>query len=283
MLRVSQCTIFGNSAHGRDAASGGDGGGGGGIFARITAVVEDSTIHANAGVGGGIGGGSVIVANSTVSDNNGAGIRAKFSANVTASTVSGNIGSGIEADLVSLTNTTVSGNTGIEGGGIHLLSLNLGSTIVNSTITNNFAYNAGGGVFYDPASIFPVVFQNSIVAGNFVGLGNPGPDVFGKFQSEGHNLIGIVDGATGFTPGANGDLLGTLSNPRDPMLGPLQDNGGPTWTHALLAGSPAIDHADNAVLDPTGLAVTTDQRGHKRSRGGNRDGVKTVDIGASER
>jgi hypothetical protein len=99
--------------------------------------------------------------------------------------------------------------------------------------------------------------------------------VYGTFVSGGHNLIGVVDGfATGF--GAASDQLGTSSDPLDPLLGPLANNGGPTQTHALLAGSPAIDKGDN-----TG-APATDQRGVARPRDGDGNGSLLVDIGAFE-
>jgi hypothetical protein len=106
-----------------------------------------------------------------------------------------------------------------------------------------------------------------------------GTDVQGTFFSEGHNLIGIGvgDGSSGF--GAAGDQLGTLISPLDPMLGVLKNNGGPTKTHALLAGSPAIDAGDNAGVP------ATDQRGSgfPRKKDGNGDGLIVVDIGAFER
>lgn len=282
-VTVSQCTITGNTAHGRNADSfgSGNGGGGGGIFARDIAVVQDSTIRGNAGVGGGIGGGSVNVTNSTVSDNSGGGILTRIDSTVTGSTVSGNIGTGIDADTVTVTNTTVSGNTSLDGGGIRVRALVETNIIRNSTITNNVADHAGGGIFANLAAAVPVGIENSIVAGNFVGLGGAGPDLFGPFLSAGHNLIGIIDGGTGFTPGTNGDLAGTLANPLDPRLGPLANNGGPTQTHALLAGSPAIDRGGNGALDPIGL--TTDQRGRRRIKDGNLDGRAVIDIGAFER
>jgi hypothetical protein len=99
--------------------------------------------------------------------------------------------------------------------------------------------------------------------------------VFGDFVSDGHNLIGVVEGATGF--GAAGDLLGHVGNPLDPMLAPLANNGGPTRTHALLAGSPAIDKGDNAG------APAADQRGVARPRDGDGNGSLIADIGAFER
>ena len=89
----------------------------------------------------------------------------------------------------------------------------------------------------------------------------------GDFTSQGHNLIGDGGGSTGF--GVNFDIVGTSANPIDPKLGPLALNGGKTKTHALLAGSPAIDRGDNANLPPT------DQRGagFPRKKDGNGDGI----------
>jgi len=110
------------------------------------------------------------------------------------------------------------------------------------------------------------------VAGNLVG-----PDVVPSssgtphlFISQGHNLIGASAGGDGFVNGVNGDQVGTLAVPIDAHLGPLQNNGGPTLTHALLTGSPAINAGDN-----TG-APATDQRGFPRIVGG------IIDIGAYE-
>jgi hypothetical protein len=85
----------------------------------------------------------------------------------------------------------------------------------------------------------------------------------------GHNLIGNGSGSSGFDPT---DLVGTASNPIDPLLGPLADNGGPTLTMALLPGSPAIDAGDNTD------APMWDQRGPGFRRIVN----GTIDIGAYE-
>jgi hypothetical protein len=109
--------------------------------------------------------------------------------------------------------------------------------------------------------------RNSIFAGNKSSNTNcPSciDDISGYFESFGHN---IVLGGSGWTRIGNNttDLIGV-----DPLLGPLQDNGGPTWTHALLAGSPAIDAGD-----PAG-APSEDQRGVPRPQG------PGVDIGAFE-
>ena len=95
-----------------------------------------------------------------------------------------------------------------------------------------------------------------------------GADVSGAFVSGGHNLIGVLgDAATGFVPS---DLRGTAATPLDPLLLPLHHNGGPTRTHALAKGSPAINAGDNTDAPPT------DQRGRQRIVGG------TIDIGSYE-
>lgn len=91
----------------------------------------------------------------------------------------------------------------------------------------------------------------------------------------GYNLIGNADGSSGFTNGVDGDLAGSTSAPIDPVLGPLADNGGPTFTMALLHGSPALDAGDDALLLPP-YSLRTDQRGFPRKSGPH------VDIGAFE-
>jgi CSLREA domain-containing protein len=187
--------------------------------------------------------------------------------------LAGNNGGGIFADTATLTNSTVSGNTArTDGGGLWAQT----ATLFNCTIAENIA-QTGGGLFHNPGGTFSV--KNTIVALNLVGFSGADPDVSGAFTSGGHNLIGNGTGGTGFTDGVNGDMVGTSANPIDPKLGALKNNGGRTKTHALLAGSPAIDHGDNAGVPGT------DQRGigFPRAKDGNGDGVAIVDIGAFER
>ncbi|HVK06398.1 MAG TPA: choice-of-anchor Q domain-containing protein, partial [Armatimonadaceae bacterium] len=135
----------------------------------------------------------------------------------------------------------------------------------------------GGGVLLAIGGASAV--RNTIIADNLADAGGIGPDVFGAFTSGGHNLIGDGTGATGFADGVNGDQMGTAAAPIDPRLGALADNGGPTQTHALLAGSLAIDRGDDGLLPPA------DQRGagFPRRKDGNGDGVAVIDIGAFER
>lgn len=114
---------------------------------------------------------------------------------------------------------------------------------------------------------------NSLVAANTTS--NSGPDALGAFFSLGHNLLGRADSATGFTNGVNGDLVGSIDMPIDPVLGPLLDNGGPLPTMALLHGSPAIDSGDDRLLGPP-FNLTNDERGFPRLSG------RHIDIGAFE-
>jgi hypothetical protein len=109
------------------------------------------------------------------------------------------------------------------------------------------------------------VLHNTLIAGNFRGAtAMTRDDVFGVLNSGGdYNLIGDGIGMTGLSTGVNGNLVGSASSHIDPLLGPLQDNVGPTKTHALLAGSPALN-----VGDPAQLGVP-DQRGVVRRSGVN--------------
>jgi hypothetical protein len=131
----------------------------------------------------------------------------------------------------------------------------------------------GGGIFWSSGRIgSPTNLKNAIVTNNTVSSGN-GPDLNGSFISQDYNLIGNTSGAT-FT----GTTTHNITNV-NALLGPLANNGGPTMTHALLPGSPAINAGSNALaVDQNGNALITDQRGvgFPRIIGG------TVDIGAFE-
>jgi parallel beta-helix repeat protein len=156
---------------------------------------------------------------------------------------------------LTLTNVTLSGNSAKDGGAI--CSQSGPAFLTNVTITNNTATSKGSAI--NPGSgTFTV--KNTIIANNLVA-----PQCDSAIGSAGNN---IDSGTTcGFT--------GPESNV-DPLLGPLQDNGGPTPTHALLTGSPAIDSGTN-----TG-APATDQRGVARPIDGDTDTTAITDIGAYE-
>jgi predicted outer membrane repeat protein len=205
---------------------------------------------------------------------------------LTDSTISGNSafagGGGIYAlGTATLTNSTISGNMSRTiGGGIRAFL----ATLTNCTVTENSAH-MGGGIFHDENSGPPETFtiKNTVIAGNFVDFAGAGPDAFGNFRSQGSNLVGIIDGSSGFITdlvfNIPRDLTGTIANPLDPKLGPLKSNGGKTQTHALRAGSPAIDAGNSAGMQ------ATDQRGtgFRRVKDGNGDRRAAVDIGAFER
>jgi hypothetical protein len=139
-------------------------------------------------------------------------------------------------------------------------SIGNSKTYVNCcTIVSNTAdlrYGSSGGGVWNGGGLFDS--QNSIIANNAAN------DFSGTLTSQGHNLIRDIDGCT-----IAGDPTGNLYG-RDPLLGPLQENAGPTWSHALLAGSPAIDAANSISAPPV------DQQGIPRPQG------LASDIGAFE-
>ena len=188
------------------------------------------------------------------------------------STMSGNSANGdfggavFNLGTATITACTISGNSAWYGGGIS----NYGVLNIDaSTISGNTAWYGGGTYNH-----YAIMLTNSIVAGN---LPNPNMfDVSGALTpSSAFNLIGVGEGMTGISDSTNGNQVGTVATPIDPRLGPLQDNGGPTKTMALLPGSSAINTGSNALL-PTDLV--NDQRGS----GFPRIVGDLVDIGAFE-
>jgi hypothetical protein len=141
---------------------------------------------------------------------------------------------------LTIIDSTVSGNVAPSGSGGGLFLSDSTTVIRNSTIAFNAA-TVGGGI----CSGTKPVIQSTIVAKN---VSDAGPDIFGQVTAT-FSLIGNTS-QVALDAGSANNLLN-----RDPLLGPLADNGGPTWTHALLPGSPAI----NAGSNPANL--TTDQRG----------------------
>ncbi|MBD2186485.1 DUF4347 domain-containing protein [Planktothrix sp. FACHB-1355] len=239
-----------------------------GAISNISGIVNinNSTLRNNAAGddGGAIANfGTMNIQNSTITNNTAQG---------DGGSVDG--GGAIENDgasaTLNLTNTTISGNihngSGIgngQGGAIrnrNSAKLN----IVNSTIFNNTANSStGGGIFVESGT---VTVKNSIVIGN---TATTDADVSGTFTSNNANIIGNVGSSSGF----GSDITGvTAASVLDPTLA---NNGGSTLTHALIAGSPAIDAGNNASV-PAG--ITTDQRG----TGYPRIFGTAVDIGAFE-
>jgi CSLREA domain-containing protein len=192
----------------------------------------------------------------------GGGIQNSGNLTILESTIRGNIapgtgtGGGINnatGATLTLTNSTVSGNTAAQqGGGI----ASDGALTLNScTVTANTGSSTAGGVHSGSGT--PKAAMNTIIAGN---TGGASPDVLGAFNSLSFNLIGNANGATGFANGVNNDQVGSTGSPINPRLGPLQDNGGPTRTHALRT----IPGDSSPAFQTGSTALATDQRGAPR-------------------
>ncbi len=234
--------------------------GGGGLFAHDGDLsVNLSTIELNSATTSDGGGMAIEMDTNTLSvlqssiigndaADNGGGVYLVASTGsaglITRSVVAGNeatMGGGLFVIMggsanVTLSNDTISGNSASGTGGGMWLSAQLGDTVGLNwlTVTANDA-NVGGGV-YPANNQGQYAAHHMLLAENTAGTG---PDCDGAaMTSLGFNLLG-TDQDCSF-PGLGSDLVG-IGSPVDPELGPLQDNGGPTWTHELLQSSPAID------------------------------------------
>jgi parallel beta-helix repeat protein/predicted outer membrane repeat protein len=267
---------------------------GGGISNSGTLTIAGSTVDNNAAVGqqsssyygngGGIeNSGALTIINTILSGNSAKQFGGALYGDgiITNCTISGNTaviyGGGISGSPA-VTNCTISGNQGLSGGG----GIHGSPTVTNSTISGNSAQFGNGGGIYGGGSI-----SNSTISGNTANQGGGGIVAVttveitntilkagasdanivnngGTVTTHGYNISN--DNGAGFLTGA-GDQINT-----DPMLGPLQNNGGPTFTHDLLAGSPALDAGNPSFTPPP----STDQRGYARIFNGR------IDIGALE-
>ncbi|MCA9054948.1 MAG: hypothetical protein KDA75_14000, partial [Planctomycetaceae bacterium] len=301
-LTVTGSSLTLNHTTGENAHGGALGGGG-------TITVIESGFFANevthsSSVGGAIAHvttpGSVTILRSTIgSDANGNTARSggaiavlNATLNVSASSIVGNSadieGGGLFAvySNVTVTNSTLSGNSGPYGGAISSSGSNL--TVTNSTLTLNQATSVGGGIVATGDSGDTVIIQNSIIAGNLTSGTVPDLGFSGVARTVRFSLIGRNDATglaptSGTTPDANGNFVGgsTAGTAINPMLGPLQDNGGPTLTHELLATSLGVNRGSNAfAVDPANgnTPLLGDQRSPAIPRAFN-----TVDMGAFER
>lgn len=251
-LTIDSSTISGNIARA-------DNGGGGGIVHGLgTLAISDSVFADNRATGLPSSGGAVLAIgdvnitdstflNNTSEQNGGAVYLAQpdWDYEITGSTFVGNLAVGGAAvyhgeGSLSIDNSTFSGNiaSGTPGGTIYT-SVGGTTAITRSTITGNSHL----ALHEDLAST--ITLQNSIVSGNADGC-------LGNVQSLGYNIVGENGDAGGCPSDGTGDLL--LPGPVETLLDTtLADNGGPTMTHALLMGSPAVDGGDCTGTDQRGL------------------------------
>jgi len=236
-----------------------------------TLVISDVVLNNNSGSAGG----AIYIAEGTVNL-----LRSTLSSNTALMGVGGAIRV-LETAICNVTNTLITNNRSLTSGGGGISSAGT-TNVSNSTIVGNSASVGGGIIRESPGGSVSV--KSTIIALN--STTTSGPDGAGTFISAGFNLIGKIDGTSGFT--ASTDLKGTVASPLDPLLDPsgIQSNGGPTRTVALLGNSPAIDKGSSAGL--TGV-LTTDQRsvGFARTRDNpltvNAVGGDGTDIGSYER
>ncbi len=226
---------------------------GGGVYSIGEVILNDSTVQGNTAemFGGGviIWGGTAVLDQVTIYQNEAVQYGAGFLNN---------------GGVFTMTNSTVSDNSAPDYVGVANIGSSVVGTILNSTIAYNKVTSAGtryGGIANISGGTLTI--QNSIVAQNDQRQCIPND----SWTSAGNNLSS--DARCAFT--ATGDLQLT-----DPLLAPLGDYGGPTLTHALSPGSPAIDAGSNVACP------ATDQRGISRPVDGNNDTTAVCDIGAFE-
>ncbi|MEM9488170.1 MAG: CSLREA domain-containing protein [Myxococcota bacterium] len=272
----------------RGIVSGNHGGWAGGLLNNHagTMTIEDSVVENNsAGYGAGILNGSgsgvsyLVLNRTTVRGNHsgdwGGGLMSTGIVYVVDSAFYDNhaiVGGGLFNDnygsIMTVVRTTVSGNDAVYGGGLFNDSTGTPTLIVeDSTVTGNTAGSGGGGL-YARGNVY---LAGSIIWGNSA---ISGPDCKLTVVSNDYNMLGSTAACT---------LTGALGNTTigvDPLLDILSDNGGPTLTHALRPGSPAIDAMPLGVSGCR-AGLSGDQRGVRRA-GGTRLGDAGCDIGAFE-
>ena len=269
-LQYSSISSCATSTHGYDVARGGA------VFANHNVTLFSSTVSGSSvyspygtSAGAGIYANTVTLETSTVSGNTaaagrlygfGAGIYATGNVSIAYSTISGNAasgtGGGLFADKLSMFQSTVSGNDAVALGGVYARE---SAHVYSSTIAKNTSGRNAEGLFMSAPDLR---LESTIVALN---------KSAGAEHDVGAPVAVTVAGTSNLIMASAGRVTvpqDTIS--ADPKLGPLADNGGPTQTHALLPGSPAIDHGNDITGD------VADQRLFKRVVG------PSADIGAVE-
>jgi predicted outer membrane repeat protein len=265
-ITVLRSTIAGNTA----------GGSGGGIrtCCDTPITVTDSAITGNQALGS--TGGGIHTTDSQIDI-----VRSTISGNTAANDGGAVRTSGDPLFPITVSDSTISGNTsGADGGGFRSSTSPI--MLENTTVSGNSAASDGGAI---RTTLAPVTANNVTFQGNSATAEGQTFDADAAVQLSNTILSGASPTCTGVGPFTSGGynvatdttcaLPGTGDQNADPMLAPLADNGGPTQTHALQEGSPAVNAGNPAPAGSGGSACAgTDQRGLPRTG--------ACDIGAYE-
>jgi predicted outer membrane repeat protein len=301
-LTLIDSDVLANAAEGCRGAgalfcSGGGGIWNSGALAMINSTVSGSTADWGAGIY--TRGGAPILTNSTVSGNtsgfDGGGLLNFETLTLIDTTVADNVagqsGGGIANEApgtLEVTSSTLSGNSAAAAGGGLFNPGGAAANLLNATVSTNTADGEGGGIYTGGE----LLLTSSTIAGNDAPTGSaiydpgtPGDDLRSIMSTavEG-NCAGSALDSGGYNIESPGNTCGFNQATDQPAegqlnLGPLQDNDGPTQTHALLENSVAIDQIPQAdCTDGAGAPLTADQRGKPRPAGAS----ATCDVGAFE-
>ena len=277
---------------------------GSGISAiNTTITIEDSDIENNQGGGIWAMGSPLTMTDSSVSENSTTGDGGGLSLlNVTADAITGStiVGNAAEGEgggiyfwglgmggTLALTNTTISGNHADEHGGGIMVGSGAGSILEMNAVTlaHNIAdhdddNDGDGGGIHNAAGALAKMKHALIGLNQDVTTGAGiqwGQNCIGDLQSYNYNFVENIQPSVCLITGGSLDIVGVFFEPIDPLIGPLQGNGGLTDTHALLWGSPALEAGQpGACSDVNGAPIVIDQRGVTRPIG------EACDIGAYE-
>lgn len=258
-----------------------------------TEMSDITLTNAGQGVAGGSSGGSIF-RRIVVTGNTGSGVQSSYPTSIYDSTISNNGGSGVDVywNYLYISGSAIYGNM---GGGVR--AQNFEVVAINSTISGNRSTGSGGGIVNNvPIRLFNVTVANNTANADGVGgetgggLGGGGTAYLYNTILSGNLAYQTPDDCSGIVSAPDSSIITTVVTSHctvsgsvlqvDPKIGPLADNGGPTYTHALLPSSPAIDGGFAGGCHNSGAAlIASDQRGFPRP---DWDSGRRCDIGAFE-